>query len=218
MLGQILYSATFLVLGVLLGAAVTIYIQRPRLIMNGGGGGGGNEQVGGSINVTIANPPAVFGFKVGQTVIFGKPVMRERVIGLRHDRRPARKCVAWLYDDETKKAQTALYWRKPDGSTSIFTDIEPGDTATLMVLATAPGDPLHVFPYTPTSDTDSSSRVPAEAARAGLPLRATIRVSADDRTLCKVAITVEQDLLGRVNYEAKYKKTGVGGSLWGPGW
>jgi hypothetical protein len=108
-------SIFYLVVGVVLGAVVSIYLtfraQRPNLQVVGTGGGGG-EQDGCHWSVTIMNRPS----------FFGTPLQGET----------AKEIVPWLQPKQRKSTSYPLYWYASPPSNRI--DVEPGQQFSLPLF------------------------------------------------------------------------------------
>ena len=170
------------VIGVVLDRGYTLYSTRPKLIFSGtssGGSGSGTEMW----NVAISNMPGLFGIRLQESTLFGKPVHGFFQKGLLVERNTARQCMARLHDKENGDAFIAqLYWWMPQDRPAwqVIRDIESGqDQIMLRLFNRAPDGSLRYFPFSPADPNDPGSppRVPEEAAWIDRSHRFEVRIS-----------------------------------------
>jgi hypothetical protein len=123
------------VLGAVAGFWYTIWAKRPRLQLGGASHNGLHAPWRSTLGIRLA--PARMGFRIGETRIFGRRVMRERFVGIQTTRDEARGCSAWIYRKGDKSQLAGLRWIEggiiPNNG-GMPPTIGPDDEATLALF------------------------------------------------------------------------------------
>ena len=164
-------AIVLLVLGALLGAFATIFVQgmitRPRLRISGSGGGVGPNPGVRHVAITISNEPGFLNFRLGQTVILGKRLLRGRTIfSVPFERVPAYECTAVIIREGAQQG-VGLWWLTPESENAIsnLTTISPGKSASLRLLVKEDSDPERYFYYQPSDVKSGSAAIPLESGK-----------------------------------------------------
>ena len=152
------------VLGAILGALASTwysyYIKRAKLIV-GGGGNGSNRGMRYN-HISITNNPGFIGFRLPETIIFGKEIHNRLEFGsLSIDRDTARECRAWLQDKHTREIIRPLWWQS-DGKLLQQIDIKSGKSVSLMLFCRFEEDSAHYFVYQPKNGSVYDVEIPLD--------------------------------------------------------
>lgn len=150
------------IVGTLMSAWYGYYLRKAKLVVNGGGSGG---TPGGlhTRNISVMNTRGFIGFRLPETIIFGKMMHRSfQLGGLIIDRDPVQDCRAHLFDKQTGDAIRPLWWQGRDlKMTQVFT-IKSGENANLMLFARFDEHPMKYFVCQPKSEESRDLEIPPE--------------------------------------------------------
>ena len=186
-----------LLVGVLLGSWLDLFLQRPKLALEGWGAGT-------YATLTVTNQPGFFGLSIGRTVILGRPVLSGRRWALSTERLPAR-CNAYITDAENAAHGLPLYFGAPGDNPEPqqFAEIRSGESASIIVFAVRPEEKRYFIVQPANSWEVGPSSVAFDS-----PHKFIVHIAHDrsDRTL-DVPIAVRRNLQGDWYFEVEGPKS-----------
>lgn len=189
------------------------FVTRPQLKFVGGGGGGGISYK--VMHATLQNVSGFIGLRIPENIVLGVRLNGPIEWGLRPDRQTARQCTAVMVDKKSSKVVGHLFWRK-HGVTNQYLhaiDLEPGEQADLMLLASTGLPPKKAFSFRPKDATNGEPIIPHEDAQFGASQRFYVRVDSNSRPIAKFNINLDRDFDGHLTYYVGYRRSGMGGGF-----